>query len=90
MDLVHQDLEASVHDLMDFLGIELAGDGGVVGHVREENGDGLSLALDRASSGKDLIGEVLRSVGVGGRVVYRGGFFGLAKIVTALVAEGAL
>ena len=33
VDLIHQDLEATIHDLMDFLGIKLFRDGCVVGYI---------------------------------------------------------
>ncbi len=33
VDLIHQDLKAAIHDLVDFLGIELLGDGCIIGHI---------------------------------------------------------
>jgi len=39
VNLIHQNLEASVHDLVDFLGVELLGYGRVIGDVRKEDGD---------------------------------------------------
>jgi len=45
MDLLHQDLEAAVHDLVDLLGIQLLGEGGEGGHIGEEDGDELALSF---------------------------------------------
>ncbi len=38
VDLIHQDLEAAVHDLVDFLRVQLLGEGGEVGHIGKEDG----------------------------------------------------
>jgi len=47
MDLLHEDLEAPIQDLVDLLRVQLLGEGGVMGHVGEEDGDLLSLRLNR-------------------------------------------
>ena len=64
VDLVHQDLEAPIHDLVDFLGVEFLGDGGVIRHVGEEDGYELSFALDGTAGREDFIGKVFWSVGL--------------------------
>ena len=87
MNLVHQDLEAPVHDLMDFLGVELLRHGGVIGDVGEEDGYQLAFALDGASGREDLIGEILGRVGLGLGVVDGKGFSWLPKVVAAFVTE---
>jgi hypothetical protein len=46
VDLIHQDLEAAVHDLVDFLRVELFSHRGVVGHIREENRHQFALSLN--------------------------------------------
>ena len=89
MDLVHQDLEAPIHDLVDFLGVELLGDGGVIGHVGKEDGHELPFALDGAAGGEDLLGQEFGGVGLGLGVVDGRGFFGLAQVMAAFLAEAA-
>jgi hypothetical protein len=69
VDLVHEDLEARIHDLVDLLGVELLGEGGEVGDIGEKDGDELSLTFYGAASGKDLVGQELGGVGVGLGVV---------------------
>jgi hypothetical protein len=82
VDLIHQDLETAIHDLVDLLGIQLLGEGGVGGHIGEEDGDQLALTLDGGAGGKDLLGQVLG--GVGGRLgVIYGRAFGLAQPLAA-------
>jgi len=56
VDLVHEDLEAPIHDPVDLLRVELLGDGGEVRHIRKEDGDELALPFHRASGGEDLLG----------------------------------
>ena len=87
VDLGHQDLEAPVHDLVDLLGVQLLGEGGVVGHVREEDGDDLALPLYRGAGGEDLIGQVLGGVGGGMGGVEGRMFFRDRQLMTALLAE---
>ena len=48
VDLIHEDLEAAIHDPVDLLGVELLGEGGEVRHVGKEDGDELALPFDRA------------------------------------------
>jgi len=64
VDLIHEDLETSIHDLVDFLGVEFLGDGGVVGYVGEEDGDELPFALDGASGREDFVGQEFGCVGL--------------------------
>jgi hypothetical protein len=78
MDLIYQDLKTPIHDLVDFLWVELLRDGGVVGHVRKEDGHQLPFTLNGASSSEDLIGQEFRGVGLGLRIVYGRGFFRLS------------
>ena len=87
MNLIHQDLEAAIHDLVDFLGVEFLGHGGVIGYVGEEDGYELPLTLDGASGGEDFLREVSRRVGLGLRVVNQGSFFELAQVMAALLAK---
>jgi hypothetical protein len=46
VDLIHQDFETTIHDLVDFLGIELLEDSGRVGHIRKEDSNHLSFAFN--------------------------------------------
>ena len=64
VDLIHEDLEAPVHDPVDLLGVELLRDGGEVRHVGKKDGDELALAFDGAPGGEDLLGKELGGVGV--------------------------
>ena len=64
VDLIHEDLEAAVHDLVDFFGVELLRDACEVCHVGEEDGDELALPFQGGAGGEDLVGEVLGGVGV--------------------------
>jgi hypothetical protein len=50
-------LITAVHDLVDFLGVELFRHGGIVGHISEEHGDQLALSLYGAACIEDLISE---------------------------------
>jgi hypothetical protein len=77
MDLIYQDLETSIHDLVDFFRIEFLGNGRVVGHVREEHRDKLSFTFDGTAGCEDLVGQVSGGVGLRlGEVDWKG-FFGL-------------
>jgi hypothetical protein len=87
VNLVHQDLEAPVHDLVDFLGVEFLGNEGVVGNVSEEHRYELPLALDGTAGREDLIGQVFGCVGLRLGVVNRRSYFGLPQIVAATLAE---
>jgi len=53
--LVHQDLEAAVHDLVDFLWIEFLSDRGVIGYVGKEDGYEFPFALYGTSGCEDFI-----------------------------------
>ena len=64
MDLIHEDLEAPVHDPVDLLRVELLGHGGVVGDIGEEDRDELALPFHGTPGGEDLVGQELRGVGV--------------------------
>jgi hypothetical protein len=68
MNLGHQDLKAPIQDLVDLLGIELLGEGGIGGHIGEEDGDDLALALQGRLGGEDPISEVFGGVGARGSV----------------------
>ena len=69
--LVHEDVEAAVHDLVDFLGIELLRHRSEVGHVGEEHGDQLALTLEGLAVAENLVRQELGGVSLGLRVVYR-------------------
>ena len=87
MNLVHQDPEASVHDLVDFLGVELLGEGGVIGNISKENCDDLPFSLDGAASREDLLGQELGRVGLGlGEIDVRGVPWS-SQIAAAFIAE---
>ena len=88
VDLIHEDLEAPVHDPVDLLGVELLGDGGEVRHVGKEDGDELALPFDRAPGGEDLLGQKLGSVGLGmGEIEGRGGGEGVAALAAELPVQ---
>lgn len=56
VDLGRDQLEASVHDAVDVLGVELLGQGRKARHVAEEHGHLAALALERGAAGQDLLG----------------------------------
>jgi hypothetical protein len=57
MDLAYKYLEATIHDLVYFLGIELFRHGGEICHVCEEHGHQLALPLDGAARVEDFVSE---------------------------------
>jgi hypothetical protein len=88
VDLIHQDLKATIQDLVDLLRVQLLGEGGVRGHIGEEDGDDLALALYGRAVTEDLVCEVLGGVGGGaGGVEGRRGFLGSYEVMTTLVAK---
>jgi hypothetical protein len=87
VNLIHEDLKASIHNLMNFFWVEFFSYGSVVGHISEEYSHQFALSLDGAAGREDLSGQELRGIGLGFRVVYKWGFFGLLQIVTALTAK---
>ena len=87
VNLVHQDLEAPVHDLVDFFRVELLGDGSVICDVGEEDGYELAFAFDGASGREDLLGQVFRCVGLRLGVVDGRGFFRLPQVVATFSTE---
>ena len=46
VDLIHEDLKGTVHDLVDFLRVELLRHGCVIGHIREEHRHQFALSLN--------------------------------------------
>jgi hypothetical protein len=87
VNFIHEDIETTVHNLVDFLGIELLRDGGIVGHVGEEDCNQLALALDGAARVDDLIGEELGRVGLWLRIVDLKGCFYRLQVIGAVIAE---
>src|SRR5437899_8499115 len=75
---------------MDFLRVEALGHRREAGHVREHHGDALSFTLESALGGEDLLGEVLRRVGLRGGELRRGwrGGHGGAALAAELVRWG--
>jgi hypothetical protein len=65
VNLVHQDLEAAIHNLVYFFGVQFLRHRGIIGHIREEHGHQLSFSLNRASGCEDLLGQNLGRVGLG-------------------------
>jgi hypothetical protein len=90
VDLIHQDLEATIHDLMDFLGIKLFTYGCVVSHISEEHRHQFPLTLDGTPCIKDFVHQVFRCVRPGLIVVNWRGFFGFPQVVAAFIAEFAV
>ena len=90
MNRTQDDLERAVHHRVDVLGIELLRHRREARHVREHHSDALSFSLQRAFRGEDLLGEVLRRVGVRGRELLRGwrGGHGGAALAAELVRRG--
>jgi hypothetical protein len=60
VNLIHQDLKAPLHNLVDFLRVEPFRNDSEVGHISKEHGHQLPLPLDRAPGGEDLICQMLR------------------------------
>jgi hypothetical protein len=87
VNFIHKDLETPIHDLVDFLRVELFRDGGVIGHIRKEHRYQLPFPFDGAPGSKDLIGQEFWGVRLGLRIIYRRGFLGLSKIITAFIAK---
>ena len=77
VDFIHEDLETTVHNLVDFLGVDLLWHGSVVGHICKKDRHQLSFALDGAAGGQDLVGKKFGGVWLGHGIVYKKGFFGL-------------
>jgi hypothetical protein len=65
MDCVEHDLEGTVHDRVELLGIEGAGQRRRALHVDEEDRHLLALAAEGASLDQDALGEMPRCVGGG-------------------------
>jgi hypothetical protein len=69
MDGIHHQGQDRVDEGTSLFGVQLFRQGGEVGRVTEEGGDGFALALGGASRfqggpyGSNLLGEVFRSVG---------------------------
>jgi hypothetical protein len=87
MNLIHEDLETPIHDLMDFLGVQFLGDGGIVRHVSKQDGYEFAFSLDGTPGREDLIGKILGSVGLGLRVVDGRMFRGFLEVMAAFIAE---
>jgi len=90
VDFIHQDFEAAVHELVDFLGIELLGDGCVIRHVGKQDGYEFTLSLNGTAGRQDLIGQKFWGVGLGLGVVDESCDAGLSEVVTASLAEFTL
>jgi hypothetical protein len=69
VNFIHQDTKTSIHDLVDFLGVEILSDRRIVGHIGKKHCHQLPLPLDGTASGKDLISKEFRGVGLGFGVV---------------------
>jgi len=74
VNLGQQDLETSVHDLVNFFRVEFLGHGRVVGHVCKKDGDQLALAFDGTAGGQDFVCQVFGGVGLGLVVIDGAGF----------------
>ena len=75
VNLIHQNLETTVHDLVHFFGIKLFRHSGIIGDVGKQHCHQLSFAFEGTSVGKDFILEELWSVGLGFCIV-DGRYFG--------------
>ncbi len=87
VDLIHQDLEAAVQDLVDLFRVQFLGEGGIVGHVGEKDGDELALPFQGGAGGEDLVDQVLGGVGVGWGEVYGTSLFPIPQLVSTLIAK---
>ena len=87
VDFIHQDLETSVHDLVDFFGVELFSHGGVIGHVGEKHGNQLPLPFESASGGENLVSQEFGRVGLGLRIIDSDGFSGFHQFAAAFIAK---
>ena len=56
MNLIHQDPQAAVHDLVDFFGVQLLGEGSEAGHIGKQHSHQLSLTLQGTAGVQDFIG----------------------------------
>jgi hypothetical protein len=57
VDFVHQNLEAAVHDLVDFLRVKLFRNGSIIGYIGKKHRHQFSFARDGAAGGENLIGK---------------------------------
>jgi len=64
--------EGAIHERVHLLGPEAFGERRRVAKVREEHGDVLALAFEGATAGEDALGQMLRCVGAGHALVFRG------------------
>jgi hypothetical protein len=64
MNFIHQDVKASIHDLMHFLRVEFLRHRGIIGHIRKENGHQLPLSFNGTSSSQDFVGKKFRGIGL--------------------------
>jgi hypothetical protein len=69
MNLVHQDLEATVHDPVNFFWVELFTHSCVISHIGKKHSHKLAFSLDGTARGQDFIGKVFGSIGLGFRLV---------------------
>jgi hypothetical protein len=89
MNALGEDREETIHDSVPLFGTQLHGELHRSFHVGEENRHLLPLALQSASRGEDLLGEMLGRVGARVRGLDRGGRL-LSETVAARVAKAIL
>ncbi len=72
MHFLEHEAEGAIHDRVHLLGPEALGQRRRVAKVREEYADVLALAFEGATAGEDALGQMLRCVGAGRALVFRG------------------
>jgi hypothetical protein len=65
VDRAEHEIEGAPHEAVDFFRVEPLGQRGEPGDVDEQHRDLLTFALKRGPGGEDLLGQVLRRVGLG-------------------------
>jgi len=92
VDLIHQDLEPTIHDSMNFNGVELFGKVGEIGHIREYDRHELPFTFDGGSVGENFFDKMSWRVGLRSIVIHReiGGrrFEGMPAFIAEFASGG--
>ena len=90
VNFIHQDLEASVHDLVDFFRVKLLRHGSVIGHICKKNSDEFTFSFNGASGCEDFISQEFGGVGLRLGIINRRGLFSRFQVLTTFFAKPAI
>ncbi len=62
VDLIHQDLKAPVHDLVDLLGVQLLGECRIIRHIGKQDGHPFSFPFNRTPVGENFVRKEFRGI----------------------------